>query len=466
MEFVGREAESSALRALVTEPTSSLIRVTGPRGSGKSTLVLSATSGLDRVIYRAVPLPERRQLELLAAAAGTSLDDEDSRERSSDSWTHLFEHVAAQATREGAPRLLVIDDAHRLAETRARWRDPLAAVLRRAMDEGRRLHVIVISSGTADPWPEGLEDIVQSTIEVKPLTFRAAAPLLPGARPRDMLRAYAVFGGLPTVLRHLDKGVTVGTNIRRLMLDESQPLCGLAGDWLEREFQSPHRYYAIMATLASGEATWAQVHAGVPGLTTGGQVAPYMKRLQELGWVQTRRSLDAGSGGRARRYSITDPFLAHWFRFLFPRRFQPEPPDPRSYYAEVIKPALSRHIEAMLPSICRDFMKDGAAEVLGSHARELGSLWGGDYDLDVAGVLRSGAAFCGHCYWEGPPDGADPLEHLDAQMRASRYRISREARLRLLFSGRPIPRPIQREVARRSDTFVIGPEELLGSSRV
>ena len=110
--------------------------------------------------------------------------------------------------------------------------------------------------------------------------------------------AYGVFGGLPGTLRQLDATASLASNIRRLLLDRDGPLVDAGTTVLERHLQTPSRYAAILSSLSDGEAEWGTIHSGVSDLTTSGQVAPYLRKLEELGLIDVRRSLDAGPRSR------------------------------------------------------------------------------------------------------------------------------------------------------------------------
>lgn len=384
----------------------------------------------------------------------------------SDDWNELWAAATRMPSPGDRPRVLVLDDAHRLTEARARFIEPLVRALSRARAAGVAIHVVLAGRESGLPPEDAFGDLTCDTLRVPPLPLRAAAPHLPGSEAYQLIRAYGVFGGLPGVLAVLDPERTVGTNVRRLMLDTDGALADAPLGWLEREVQTPSRYVAILRALARGESDWASIHRGVPDLTRSGQVAPYLKRLGEMGLVEARTSLDASPRSRNTRYALADPFLAFWFRFVFPWRFQPDAREPdasiREHYARMIRPSVDDHLETIMPRIARNHMEHDALESLGATARESGSLWGPDVEIPVAGILTSGAAFYGRCSWSAPERPSDPLSQLDGEIRETRYGFGRERRLRLLFTGRTAPVWLRREAARRPDALLIDAEALVG----
>ncbi|MDX1495803.1 MAG: ATP-binding protein, partial [Longimicrobiales bacterium] len=269
-----------------------LIHVSGLRGGGKSTLVRHVLRDYPGVLHVCPPLPDPDQRAALARRLGTALSStgdetaiEDTLPLPHDAdWSEIFQDVLRRASRTERPFVLFLDDAHRLTEARSRFVEPMQATMREAASTGVALHVVLAGpgGGLPDVGAKAVEGISHTGITVGPLPFRPASALLPGRTPSGIVRAYGVFGGIPAVLRRLDRDVTVGTNVRRLLLSPEGGLIDAGARWVEGDLQSPSRYFAILRTLAKGEADWGTVHEGVSDLTRSGQVAPYLSRLEEL----------------------------------------------------------------------------------------------------------------------------------------------------------------------------------------
>jgi hypothetical protein len=376
-------------------------------------------------------------------------------------WEGLFQELVDGAP-EGKPLVVVIDDAHRWVESRGRFEAGLQAGLNRADASGRPVHITMVapeifSSRLAH------EDLLPP-LHLRPLGYRAAWPFLPGATAWERLQAYTVFGGLPGILNLLDNKASLASNFRRLVLRRDAPLRDTPLTLLERSFQRPNRYAAILAALAGGEGDWGTVQAGVGDLTASGQAGPYLKRLEEVGLVESRRSLDASPRTRNRRYRITDPFVAYWYRFVLPMREKLEADPGGALKGAGLPSELRSQVASTLPEVCRGYMTLDAMEELGANARECGSLWGPGYELPVAGVLRNGTPFYGHVLEPGFGKASSVLGTLDTHVRETRYGFGRERRLRILFCGGKVTPDLLRAVARREDAVLVPLESLAGVS--
>lgn len=464
--FHGRSREIGLIRSALDGADASVLRVYGMRGVGKSALVARAVQDFPHVIVRMPALPEPLQRRVLNLALSGDTPGDGGHENAASSpptWDELFARAMARARTGRAPFVLVLDDASRLSESRARFERPLARTLEHARTHRHALHVILVGGP-----PEGMtetEPYETEVVALGPLPLRTACPMLPGGSPREVLRAYGVLGGIPAVLRNVDPSLTLETNVRKLMLEPEAPFADLPGHWLERDLQTPSRYNAVLRHLALGESDWGKLRSSVPDLTSSGQLAPYVRRLEELGLVHVRRSLDAPPKSRARRYQVVDPFLAFWYRFIHPTTWEPSHAADASPDALVraMRPTLEIHLERIFPLICRQHMRHDALETLGANAREIGSLWSQEYEVPVAGILGSGAAFYGACFWEPLSRGDDPLGPLDDAARGTRYGFGREKRLRLVFTSTDPPRWLERAALRREQAFLIGPEALTGA---
>lgn len=486
MRFTGRSRELGILRTGFDKLEAQCIFVSGPPGAGTSTLVRHASKGRSGLSFRCPPLPDplirlslrdRIEQTFHQTPIGSDLQQSETTHesitQSSDAtlgWAHLFSLLLGQAEKN-QPFILTLDDAHRLTEARSRFEVALADALRKAQGSGIPFHVVL--AGRAGSMPKvGLDFPItapKTRIHVGPLPLRAAAPHLPGNEAHEKIRAYGVFGGYPGVLTHLDTKVTVGTNVRRLLLPDTGSLGDLPMTWLETAIQTPTRYIAVLESLSKGEAGWSQLSKAIPDLTKAGQIAPYLKKLSELRLIHAHRSLDTKPHGRNTRYALSDPFLAFWLRFILPWRSSERNEEIVPYYASEIRPRIRDHLQQVMAPVCRRHMEIDALETFGSNARDAGAIWNKEAEIPIAGTLGTGATYYGLCLWDPPANRPSkpeltPLEQIDLSIRNTRYGFGREQRLRVVFTGRNTPNWLRREAARRSDARIINAPDMLGDT--
>jgi hypothetical protein len=361
----------------------------------------------------------------------------------------------------------VIEETPELLDARPRLLQDLERFW--AAVRARSLPVHLVLSGSPSPAFDGMlgeegtwVSWIGNLLSVNPLTYREVGALVPRYQPRERLLTWMIFGGLDRHLRHCDPDVSLATNVRQAILAIGAPLLTEGIAQLQRSLQSVSRYASLLRSMASGRREWGDILAGTPELDSGGQMAPYLARLQQLGVVAAEASLDARPGSRSRRYRIVDPFLCFWYRFVLPHLTDLFDGRASDVWRQRIRPGLDSYASALFPSVCREYLTHYAGETLLATAREVGGLWGADYEMDPAGTLRTGGALYGHAYWSRGRTPEAAVEALETEMRKTRYGFGREARLRLLFSTEGFTRGMLRRGARSEGLHLIDGQSLFG----
>lgn len=464
------------LRDRTGGPGPSLTLLTGRRGSGKTALLRAAfdetTSGTGVLWHGAPPLPDAGQRALLAGAVTSFLEG-----RPTDppveppeleaAWSEILEPLDAWLYRTRRASVLVLDGWERLVDAQSRLPGIMADFWAGVRRRGLPLHLVVASrpGAAADAFRSDgpLGEWAGPPIHLGPLPFRqAVAHLAPDAPARDRIRLHAVFGGWPEVLARVPAGRSLVRSLEEAVLGADAPLLRWGQELLEREVQSPARYAALLRAVSRGQREWGGIRDAVPDFTGGGQLAPYVQRLEELELVTVERSLDAPPRSRRRRYRVSDPFVAFWFRFVLPHLGVLERGGGSELWRERIRPRLDEHVGLQFPGLCREYLALHGDEALGAVAREAGGLWGPGYDLPVAATLRSGAVVYGAARWTGASPDEGVVEAIEEDLGRTRYGFGREARLRVVFT---VPEPAEgllRRAARDEAVVVVGAGDLVG----
>jgi uncharacterized protein len=470
--FVGRASELLELGEQLRNRTPSLTVVRGGPGVGVTRFLKEALTGLPHLFFPVPHLPDEaiRALlrdHLLRGPGGGPPPGEHSGDL--PDWPGLLalatEWAPPPAPDAGPPFTLVLDDAQRLL-----GRGAVPGLLRQAMDDllPRSIPFHLVLAGTAPPAMATLSGDGEAPggpeldIQLRPLTVAEAARFLPRWPAADRFAAWAVLGGHPGRLSLVPRRGTLAMVIQRMILDPEGPLHHEGFRILEKAFQAPARYGAVLAAVSAGARGWGDMGKALPGEMGGARLGPYVRGLEEQGLLRGESSLDARPGSRARRYAVPDPFLRFWFGTVLPRMGRLATLGPSPVWEHEVRPALEAHVAGVLPEAARLWLEHDAGPHLGAVAREAGALWGAEHDLQVAGILRNGGVVYGRCIWREEPLGEAELEELESQVRRVRYGIGREGRLRLLF-GRGAATPgLRSRAARDSMVRVVGVRELLG----
>lgn len=465
--FVGRESVVAGLKNELESPDNSVIVLTGQRGVGKTALIHAVLADRPHVIHSASPLPGDVHLVELAEALQEwsspfgqptalmtgSLVGRRKRlppDGPVSRWEALLDAIEYHLDegRAVAPEALpspvatlVIDDAAYLADSHQAFGPALAAFLTRMTARGNRLKVILSgSSSTAFDRMTGAGSVLASHVTYRlrlcPLSFRHAAHFYPAFSPADRIRAYAIFGGLPSTLGLIQDRRPLGANVRQLILEEGAALRKLPLTLLHANFQSVGRYAAVISALANGARRWGEILEQAVDFPSGGQMTPYIQRLEALGLIDCQRSLDDEPESRNRRYQIVDPLLRFWFRFVLPSRRQLEMGGSATVWEKRIRPALDAFVGQAFPIICRQYLANYSHELFGIRARMVGSIWSSDRrgEIPIAGTLEGGAVCYGIAHWDAEEADLPALDALRLAIRHTRYGVARMARNQIIFS--------------------------------
>ena len=147
---------------------------------------------------------------------------------------------------------------------------------------------------------------------VEPFDIKAIAEMLPDRDMEELVKTYAVFGGVPFYL-DLVRGLTVEEAIRERVLRKGEVLYEEPEFLLREELREPRVYKLILKGLALGYETLGEL-VSFTGLDRG-HLSRYLDILGRLDII----GYELPYGRRKRgRYYIKDNFFNFWFRFVYP----------------------------------------------------------------------------------------------------------------------------------------------------
>ncbi len=465
--FVGRQRELTALNRELERDQPSVVMVFGRRRVGKSRLLFEATQERPTIYYQATRIAGSLSLALFKEQVEKTLSGDPVLDGLSD-WLGLLSYLERAAAGRVPGLTVVLDEFPYLCDS-----DPsLPSVLQKFCDglRGRGTPMNLVLCGSQISFMEEL--LAEKNpmhgrqtweLDLAPLPFRDASQFFPGWSPEDRLRAYGIFGGIPYYLGLCDPSESLQSNVRDLVLSTGAPLADEPNHLLQAELRDVTRYATLLGAIADGCTTSGDIIGRVREVQSSSGLAPYIQKLEKLRLIRIVRSLDASPRERDRRYYLDDPFLAFWYRFYLPNASALSAGHDDDVWRHAIHPHLDDYMGGLFEWVCRDYMRLYGNEVLSTAAQVVGQIWGGDFDIDVAGRLLDGRAFSGECKWWGGPMGGNVLQRLRETTGGSAYFESGSpAHTFLLFSRSGFTDEVD-EVARTDPTVALfTPALLLG----
>lgn len=387
--FVGRRDELARLARIRDDIGSArrgaFVSVRGRRRVGKSRLVeeFAHTSGSQYAFYVSTRQAPQRELErfrdaVLASALpaselvqGTSLE----------TWEAALTLAASGASWE-RPAIIVIDEFPYLVE-----REPeIEAVVQKVWDRSfqhQPVMLILIGSDIAtmealSEHGRPLHDRPREMI-VRPLTPADIAAML-GLDAADAFDAYLTIGGFPELAIAWGRGRTLWDFLDDTLSDPTSPLIVSAERSLRAEFPTQAQARTVLSVIGSGERafTTIQSRARLPHAS----LDLALRLLADRRVIERKLPYSGRAAIRLPRWSIADPYMRFWLRFVEPNVELVERGrgalvletlrrDWETYRGRAIEPIVRAAIERSLPS-----------ERFGD-ARYVGAYWTRDNRVEV-----------------------------------------------------------------------------------
>jgi|CZKG01.1.fsa_nt_gi AAA+ ATPase superfamily predicted ATPase len=437
MDFVGRRRELGILGeelALVRQDHGRFVWLRGRRRIGKSRLVEQFLRQ-SKVRYAYYQAPRRetqialKRFSETIAESGLPAAGRFGSGVSFDSWPAAL-RACADDTHEDWPIALVIDELPYLVEKD----DGFPADLQHVWDRHlchKPILLIAIGSDvrmmeTLTQHPAELHDRPSRELIVPPLSVAEVAELT-GTNASEALDIYLMVGGFPQLASSWRPGTSPSVFLQQALGDSATRFVVDGMRILDAEFAAETSARKVLESIGHGERTFGQIRAksGVSNETTLSTALHLLVVLKRV--VTESLPYAVPTGKKNKRYTIEDPYLRFWLRFIGPNieeidrgrsdlviaRVQR---DWQTFRGKAIEPLVRRSVERLLAD--PDF-----SERVGG-ARYVGGYWtrSNQVEVDLVGgdsEQPQRIGFIGSIKWRATkPFGRTDAAAL-AQQRAS-----------------------------------------------
>ncbi|MCY4349897.1 MAG: ATP-binding protein [Thiotrichales bacterium] len=345
MKFIDRQDELRRLDGSLRRAGAFAV-LWGRRRVGKSRLLTEwcrRRQGLYTVADQSAPSVQRRYLAAAVNERFPGFADVEYPD-----WRSLLMRLADAADRANWRGPFVVDELPYLIAA-----DPsVPGVLQNWLDRADHRLCVVVSGSSLHMMHGAILD-AGAPLYGRAVEAFAVQPLKPGylretiafARPRDMVSAYALWGGMPRYWELAEPfGADLDTAVDALVLDPSGPLHSEPDRLLQEELPPATALRPLLDTIGAGAHRISEI-AGRLGRPASSLSKP-LASLMEMGFVrrETPFGADPKSGKRS-LYRIDDPFMRLWFRVVAPHRaaLANAPRETRLQYWYRHRPSLEAH---------------------------------------------------------------------------------------------------------------------------
>ncbi|MEP7453862.1 ATP-binding protein [Phyllobacterium sp. SB3] len=402
MEYLGRQRELTLFRNELDTARPSLIILFGRRRIGKSRFLRELAKGRTEIYFQATRVSSLLNLEQFKAEVAKIVGSRPQLNALSN-WEGVF-HYVAEHTAEHPGLIVTIDEFPYLLDDEP----ALASILQKFWDSdalGQGAMKLILCGSAISQMEELLAERnplygrKTLSLDMKQLTLTDVAKFFPEYAAEEIIKAYAIFGGIPYYLQLCNSQVSLRQNVVNLLLTETGTLIDEPNTLLQTELREPTFYSSILAAVSDGCNSKSEI-ANRLGVKAD-NIGPYMAKLLALDLISNPKSLDADEKGRNRRYRVADSLISFWHRFVRPNLTAISSGFGEDVYDHVIEPQFSEYMGIKFEGIALEYAKLHIQAILGVPAQEVGQIWGhADFDIDVAGRLLNGAFFFGECKWK------------------------------------------------------------------
>ena len=345
MRFVDRRDEMRRLSATL-QRASAFAVLWGRRRVGKTRLLTEwcrCRQGLYTVADQSAPSVQRRYLAAAVNERFPGFADVEYPD-----WRSLLMRLADEASRADWRGPFVVDELPYLIAA-----DPsVPGVLQNWLDRPDHRLCVVVSGSSLHMMHGAILDAgaplygrAVEAFAVRPLKPGYLHEVVPFDRPRDLVSAYALWGGMPRYWELAEPfGTDLDTAVDSLVLDPSGPLHGEPDRLLLEEVPPATALRPLLDTIGAGAHRISEI-AGRLGRPASSLSKP-LASLIEMGFV--RREIPFGAdpkSGKRSLYRIDDPFMRLWFRVVAPHRaaLANAPRETRLQYWYRHRPSLEAH---------------------------------------------------------------------------------------------------------------------------
>lgn len=461
--FVGRHSELALLNEELTTDKASLAVVYGRRRIGKSTLIRQAIKSRSHIYYQATRVTTSLNLESFKAEVAHTLGADDLLTGLGD-WLAVL-HFLARAAERKPGLTIVLDEFPYLVDADS----ALPSIVQKFWDSGAaragNLKLLLCGSMIAQ-----MEELLAErnplygrktlVLDLGPLSFREAAQFVRYSAEERLLTC-GVFGGTPFYLELLRGSESLQSNIVRLLLTQTGALVDEPVVLLQSELREVSRYASILAAIADGCTKHGEIIGRVKEINDSKALGPYLEKLERMRLVRIVRSMDADPKERDRRYFIADPLIAFWHRFVRPNLSSVAQGFGRDVWKLQITPHLDAFMGGPFEEICREHARRFSQEDFAAPAQEIGSIWGADFDIDVAGRLVDGSMIYGECKWWKDPVGENILDQLIERASLTSYGQGNTKRQFILYSRSGFTSELRKRAISQKGIVLHTPQSML-----
>ena len=371
--FLGREEELARLRSEFASESKSAILIYGKRRVGKSTLIAHASKEYTGTVIPHICIKSSYagNLELLCRSVSQALNIPVIK---FNTIFDLFDYLASLNR-----RLLIIIDEYQYFKASLPG-DELDSYMQIIIDRLPDNIDIILCGSYITVMKELLSEDnplfgrFTTIIHLNEMDYYDAARFCPGLSVRDKIAFYAVFGGSPYVLSHLDYTASFDANIRNLLIDSNSLLRTHIESVMLGEIKKNYDV-RILEYMGNGKRKYSEIESAISSGADNGLLDKQLKLLLGMEVIEKVYPINKRSDRKKSFYEIRDNLLRFYFAYIFGRDGSIPMIGAQNFYDSYIRASVNEFISLRFEGIVKQYFIRMAHSGLMPGIEDIGSYW-------------------------------------------------------------------------------------------
>ena len=437
--FVGRDKELSFLNEKYAEKSGNFILIYGRRRIGKTALVNKFIED-KKAIYLLATMEERNQIiRRFTQEISQFFNDELMFDNPFSDWDSFFKYMIEKIKSCNTKIIVVFDEITYIIEQDKSF----LSILQRYFDLYLKdMNTMLILTGSLInvvyndilSYKSPIFGRRTGNIELTELKFYEIMNFFPKLQMEDLIRIYAIYGGVPYYLGLLADGpkpIEKFVNKNNIYCSDVQFILG-------QELRAPEKYFTILRLIAEGKNNTSEI-SGAMGMNSN-EISPYIDKLltmrvisKEFPILLKKRNTGA--------YKITSNYFNFYFRFIFGRQQLLET-GREDTLLKIITKSIDIYISKIFENICMELLTLKARDIFGFELLEIGRWWGRNpgkdrgkdiEEIDIVGTYEGDGLLFGEVKWRNTKIDIDTFISLKA--KSAMFQSERRAFVIISKSG-------------------------------
>ncbi len=355
--FIGRERELEAMESEYKRSGSGFMVIFGRRRVGKTRLIQEFMTGKEGVYYLAADEKDTLQIREIQEMLASYLGDDIMASLKFEGWKEFFRYLE-RVWPADKKLVLAIDEVTYIIKNNRSFLSYLQQFWDRFLSGTKTTLILsgsLVNMVLTDILGGGSPLYGRRTLDIhlRPFRFGEAVGFMEGMNVEEQIRIYSILGGVP---KYLLEGDRFPELLKNKFFGRNGFFYREGMFLLSEEFRNPSTYSIALRAIAEGKASLKEI-ADFAGMD-GKRMSAYLDMLLDLDLIRREIPITA-QGKRLRRgvYSISDNFLAFWYRFVHPNRSLIE----MDLGEDVFKKeenSINSFIGKRFEEICRDVLRE------------------------------------------------------------------------------------------------------------